>query len=492
MKLGEDAIRMARDGARSADLDREKVLAELAALPWIDYDQRRRNVAKAFNCRTSSLDADVEQRRTKQATTPERDTALISSWTVEPSTDVVDGANLLNSLSDMFRKYLVLPDGAADTLALWVLHAWTHEAADTSPLLVANSPEKRCGKTRLFRILNKLTPRPIFASNMSPASLFRVVEKFRPTLLIDEGDTFLRDSDELRGLINSGHDREGAFVWRTVGDDYMPQAFSTWAPKAIALIGRLPDTIEDRAIIISMKRKLESDKLPRFERDDATFKQLRSRSLRWALSHIDRLKEAEPVLPSTLDDRAADHWAPLLAIADAAGADWPQRGREASRLLSGRTALDDSSAGTMLLSDMKGIFEKSGDRVSSTAAVAILNEMEHRPWPEWRRGKPLSPRQLAALLKPFKIEPRTIRLENATPKGYVLADFEDAFDRYLPPNTATLPQITKDEASSQSLAATDSAVVADGSLGRQFGDNDCGVVVDAQGSSDTHGDWETV
>jgi hypothetical protein len=111
--------------------------------------------------------------------------------------------------------------------------------AAASPLLALTSPEKRCGKTTTLSLLTRLVPRPLLSSNISPAALFRIVEKYCPTLLIDEADSFLRDKEELRGILNSGHTRDAAYVVRTVGDDKEPCRFSTWAPKAVALIGRL-------------------------------------------------------------------------------------------------------------------------------------------------------------------------------------------------------------------------------------------------------------
>jgi putative DNA primase/helicase len=98
----------------------------------------------------------------------------------------------------------------------------------------------RCGKTLLLIVLGALTPRRVFASNITPAGLFRTIEKFQPTLFIDEADTFLRDNDDLRGLLNCGTTRTTAVIIRPVGDDHEPRAFSTWCAKVVALIGKLP------------------------------------------------------------------------------------------------------------------------------------------------------------------------------------------------------------------------------------------------------------
>lgn len=143
----------------------------------------------------------------------------------EPWADPVGGGTLLNAIAATFSRYLVLPKQANVALALWVLHAYAFDAWFTSPFLAITSPAKRCGKTLLLIVLGALVPRRLFASNVTPAVLFRTIEKYRPVLLIDEADTFVRDNDELRGVLNSGHTRTTAVAIRAVGDDHDPRAF---------------------------------------------------------------------------------------------------------------------------------------------------------------------------------------------------------------------------------------------------------------------------
>jgi DNA repair photolyase len=116
-----------------------------------------------------------------------------------PWPDEVDGADLLDGIVGVFKRYLALPDGSAEAFALWTLHTYTIDAASVSPFLALNSPEKRCGKTSALTLLDALVKKPLTASNITPAALFRSVEEWRPTLLIDEADTFIRKSDDLRG-----------------------------------------------------------------------------------------------------------------------------------------------------------------------------------------------------------------------------------------------------------------------------------------------------
>jgi putative DNA primase/helicase len=353
----------------------------------------------------------------------------------EPWPDPVDGGQLLNDLQAAYTRFLVLPRGGTVAFALWTVHAHVHDAATTSPNIVAASPTKRAGKTIALTIQGALVPRPLPTSNISPAALFRAVEKFRPTLLVDEADAFLSLSEEMRGILNSGHTPATASVIRTVGDDHEPRCFSTWCPKAIALIGKLPPTVEDRSIIVPMRRKSPKEKVERLRIDRLhEFHPLRRRVARWALDNLEALRQADPEVPESLNDRAQDNWRPLLAIADRCGGAWPDDARWASRVLGGAYEEADNTPGIQMLADLREIFESRGtDRLPSKDVIAALVAREDRSWPEWRRGQPISEIGVAKLLKPFGIGPKGIRMKDGTtPRGYLRADLEDCFSRYLP------------------------------------------------------------
>jgi len=272
-------------------------------------------------------------------------------------------------------------------------------------------------------------------ANVTAAAVFRGIERYRPTLLIDEADTFLGDKDDLRGILNSGHRRNGR-VLRAVGEQNEVRAFSTFAPVAIAMIGRLPDTLADRSIPISMRRKKRDERVERFRSDRVgDLEELRSKAARWALDHWDALKAADPEVPSPLHDRERDNWRPLLAIADAAGGAWPATARDAATALSVSLAdEDEDSDGVVLLGDLRRIFDTEGEPVLFTILILVrLCDFEDRPWAEWRDHKALSSVQLARLLRPFGVKPRQVRIGDKTSKGYERQWFEDAFSRYLPP-----------------------------------------------------------
>ncbi len=349
--------------------------------------------------------------------------------TPEPWPEPVDGAELLDALAATFRRFVALPDGAAETLSLWVLHTHVLDASDVTPRLVLRSPTRRCGKTTTLALLGALVARPLPAANITPAALFRAVEAFCPTLLVDEADTFLNEDEELRGLLNAGHYRPTAAVIRNVGDDHEARIFRVWAPVAIALIGRLPATLEDRAIVIPMRRRKPDERVEKLWLHRLTeLEPLRRMAVRWAADHTETLRAADPEIPGWLHDRAADNWRPLLAIADTAGGDWSTRAREAARRLSGAADPDDGEAGIQLLADLREIFDNNeSDELATATILEELVAREDRPWAEWSRGKPITAHGLARLLKPFGVHPH--RRENW--RGYRRVDFEEAWNRYL-------------------------------------------------------------
>lgn len=351
---------------------------------------------------------------------------------VVPLGEAVNGEELLGELSEAFRRYVALPEHTDTLLALWTLHTYSVDLGNISPLLGILSPQKRCGKTTLLTLLGGLVNRPLSASNISPSAVFRTIEKAKPTLLIDEADSFLKDNEELRGVLNSGHTKAMAYVIRTVGDDYEPRQFSTWAPKALALIGKLPDTLHDRALVVPMRRKLPNEAVASLRGFNG--KTIRRKCARWVADNESLLAAADPIVPQGLNDRAADNWRPLLAIAELAGGEWAGAARSAAALLSSDES--DEAVGVMLLEDIRELFtERKTANVFSEALVNYLDGLDHRPWAEWNKGKPITKNQVARLLRSFRVKPKNVRIGAVIKKGYEHEQFEDAFSRYLSPNT---------------------------------------------------------
>jgi putative DNA primase/helicase len=466
-KITQEAIEQAPDVTPDDVLDHEAILDELAQLSPIAYDQCRRDKAKLLNIRVTALDGEVAKRRPQTAQPDAQGTQVIFEtpqlWLLE-----VQGADLLDELAKVYNEHLILLDGGAEALALWTVHTYTYEASNITPRLGITSPLRRCGKTRVLEALSLTCPRVLLSSNATPAAIFRAIELWRPTLLMDEADTVLPGNEELRGILNSGHTRRTAFVLRTVGDNHEPRQFSTWAPLAIAMIGNLPGTLADRSIVLPMRRKRRDEKVKPLPLDANVepFAGLRSKCARWAADNFDTLREALPTVPAGLHDRAADNWRPLCAIAEVAGGDWPTRIKKAIAALT-VAAPEDDEMGVLLLKDMQHIFEQQKmDAISSEDLAHRLHTMEERPWPEYgKQRKPISAPQIARLLKPFEIRPRNIRIEGAVPKGYRLDACQDAFQRYISPldppfQTATPLQPSNNTAKRENLTATDPSGVA--------------------------------
>jgi putative DNA primase/helicase len=248
-------------GAKSEELgakDRvEAEIKELAALGEIEYGLERKRAAKRLGITTALLDRLVraEHGDTEGNTGQGRAILLFEP---EPWFETVDGAELLTSISAAIRCHVVLSEDVANAIALWVVHCYAYQVFTCTPRLAITSPEKQCGKTTLLDVLECLVPRPLMASNITASAVFRTVEIAIPTILIDEADTFLDTNEELLGILNSGH-RRGGQVVRVVGDNHEPRQFSTHSPAAIALIGKLPPTLADRSIAVTLRRRLPDE-----------------------------------------------------------------------------------------------------------------------------------------------------------------------------------------------------------------------------------------
>ncbi|NND16972.1 MAG: DUF3631 domain-containing protein [Silicimonas sp.] len=397
----------------------------LASLDPLDYECRRQEEATALNIRVSVLDEEVRKLR------PAPDDGAADYFVeLEPWPEPVDGAELLEELVATVNRFCVLPKNSNVLIATWVVHAHAHDCADISPILCLTSPEKRCGKSTTASVVSALVPKPMHAINISPAVVFRVIEAEKPTLIIDEGDSFLKDNEDMRGLLNGGHDRRTAYVWRSAGDDHEPRRFRVWGPKVVAMIGRPPDTIVDRSILVRLRRKRPEDAVERFSsRSGIALTPLARKAARWVTDNNIRLSEADPDLPDALNDRAQDNARPLCAIADAAGGSWPQRLREALVAISQQEVEEEpASPGVLLLADIADILGRwKGDTISSRELLAELTADDEGPWAEWRRGDPITARGVARLLKEFSIRPTRDR----TSRFYRVSDLREACHLYI-------------------------------------------------------------
>jgi putative DNA primase/helicase len=428
------------DSVVKAELSIRGKIAELALLDKLTYAQARKKAAKVLGIPVGTLDELVEEARLAAAA--QSDFTDIGDTDLWP--DAVDGIELLNGLEKIIGEFVVMTLTQRRTVALWTVFTHVFDAALNAPKLWVKSAEPRSGKTRLLEVLKHLVREPLTAEGMTASVMVRLIAKYRPTLLMDECDNWIKEDTDLRKVINSGFDPDG-HVWINVPtkDGWEPHPFSTWAPQALAGLGDLHPTNADRSFKIELDRKPRTTKVSRLRRTDiGPLVDLRLKAARWAKDNMDALRDLVPSTPPELNDRAADAWSICIAIADCAGAQWGQWARETAKAISGDDALDSETIGIQLLSDIRNIFlqlpekDPAKQAVPSHELVGRLLELEDRPWPEFSRGRPLTSPQLARLLRPFHIIPNTIRINSGatgTFKGYRRAQFEKAFERYLPP-----------------------------------------------------------
>jgi putative DNA primase/helicase len=424
------------EGSREPDELDEELIAELAALPKLRYQKRRVEIAKRFGIRVSELDKLVAEAR-GEIRKKEPSPALYDHWVVEPAEEEIDGAALLEELTTFLKTHLVISEHQAIVVGLWVLFTWTHDVAVHSPLLLITSPQANSGKSTLLGLINFLVRRSVQSVSISGPALFRSIEKWVPTFIVDEADTVLANNEDLKEVVNSGWTR-GQAVIRCHAVTLEPQPYSTFAPKAIGMKGRkLPDTTLSRAIIIAMKRKLPAEEVVDFDHtDNETLARLRRQLLRWATDNSEALAQAEPQIPEGFHNRTRANWKPILAIAERIGGGWKALARKAAVEIEDVHETFDPSIGIQLLADIKEAFTALGtDRATSATLITGLVKEPEKPWATYNKGKPLSQRQLAGLLKDFEIYPRTVRTTDERGKGYLLPSLADAFARYLPAET---------------------------------------------------------
>ena len=374
-------------------------------------------------------------------------------------------ADLLDKVESFVRRYVVLTDSQATAVALWAAHTHALDAFDCTPYLSVTSADKQSGKTRLLEVLDLLVAKPWFTGRATAAVLVRKIDKEQPTLLLDESDAAFRGEKEyaetLRGLLNTGFKRNGRYsmcVGQGAAISY--KDFSTFCPKAIAGIGKLPDTVADRSIPIRLQRRAPDEWVERFRerlaREEA--EPLYQALVAFAQAGVDTLHHFRPSLPKQLSDRAEEGWEPPAAIADYVGGEWPARVRSAALELSARGAAEDGSAGMRLLGDIRDVFDRlrqdfpnepaKQDRIASANLVELLTADPESPWVEWAAGREITQLGVAKLLAPYHVKSRSIRSADTatgkpTAKGYLRAQFEELWSRYLPatqaPESPTVP-----------------------------------------------------
>ncbi|MCX4780011.1 DUF3631 domain-containing protein [Streptomyces sp. NBC_01264] len=387
----------------------------------------------------------------------------------KPTVVPIDGAALLDEVEAFHRRFNIFPREAAYVaVVLWDAHAHLIDCFETTPRIAFLSPEPGSGKSRALEIVEILTPRPVTTVSASANGLYRLVgaPEGLPTVLFDEVDTIFGPKagpdEALRGFLNAGYRRSGGAL-RCVGDgsNQTAQIFPSYCAVAMAGLGSLPDTVLTRSVIVRMRKRAPNEKVEPYRQrvHEQQGHALRDRLAKWADRVREQVSGAWPAMPEGVTDRPADVWEPLLAVADAAGGDWPARARTAClELVAAAKDNDESSTGVRLLTDLRDHVFCGADRMSTAVILECLLRMDEAPWGDLD-DKPLNSRTLARLLGQYvtpgnkPIKPRGIRTASGTPKGYYAEDLADAWERYCPPPllksataaTSATPQVSGGE-----------------------------------------------
>ncbi|MBA8827102.1 hypothetical protein FHX42_004486 [Saccharopolyspora lacisalsi] len=349
---------------------------------------------------------------------------------------VNQGEALLDALHAALKRYVALPSPeAVDAVVLWIAASHAQPALAHAPRLVIRAPQKRCGKSRLLDVIEATCHDPFLTVNSSPSAVYRSITDDPPTMLVDEADTIFGakadGNEDLRGLLNAGHQRNRP-AKRYDAANQRVESIPTFAMAALAGIGVMPDTIEDRAVIVRMRRRAPGETVSpyRHRRDRPALQDLSEQLTTWLRGDLEALEQAEPVMP--LEDRAADTWEPLIAVADRAGGTWSDRARTAAQVLIAEADDNDQdSVSVRLLTDCRTIF---ADHPALTTGYLLnqLNSDPEAPWSDYAQGG-LTAAKLATLLRDYDIRSGNVRFpDGSQAKGYRRADFLDAWTRYCP------------------------------------------------------------
>ncbi|MGX1352485.1 hypothetical protein AB7M49_006094 [Bradyrhizobium elkanii] len=374
------------------------------------------------------------------------------------------GAALLDDVRRFLKRFVSYPtmrignsdvDHASVAHTLWIGHTHMMESWESTPRLAFLSPEPASGKTRALEVTELLVPRPVSTMNASPSYLFRKCgdENGTPTLLHDEVDAIFgpkaREHEDVRAFLNSGH-RRGATFGRCVmrGKTVETEEIQSYAAVALAGLGWLPDTIMSRAVVIRMRRRTLSEAVEPFRhREHAPQgEELRRRLEQWSGTVVDQAEQARPDIPLTIEDRNADCWEALLAVADLAGGEWPELARNAAiAIVAASQTTAPPSLNLLLLSDLRIVFASNLLAVKASLphglptkdTLEALLKLEDGPWSQLgKEREPLKASGLAYRLRDYDVKPKNLRptrSDDGQCKGYHLADLADAWRRYLSP-----------------------------------------------------------
>jgi len=417
--------------AEATPIDEE--LKELAMLKKHEYQTIREKAAKRLGfIGVTALDESVKEMRTELKNDNIVDTDSFFEE-IQPYDGVVDTSSLLGEIRDVINDYLFLPPFADVVLTFWIAHAHVYQCFKISPRLVITSTDPESGKSMVLDVLEQLLPKPLLIHNVTASAFCRSVKEYRPTLLLDEYDTYMKNNEDIRGVINAGQKFNGKHL-KCEGDDHKPTFFPCYCPVALAGIGKLHATVMSRSHIIKMKPAKPFELKKDFDYDDLDReKLLRSKLVRWALDNQDALKKSKPKLHESLKNRKKDSWKPFYAIAKLAGDKWVDLANYTVEATHKGRSL---SFKEKLLADIRYIFELSNlEEISSEDLAKKLNNLEFRRYDELNDGNGATQNWIGSMLSGYEIKTTRLNVyvdgERIQKRGYKREMFEDTWDRHL-------------------------------------------------------------
>ncbi len=353
----------------------------------------------------------------------------------------VDHAELLDDVQAFLERFIAYPSPESSTAhTLWIAHAHLVDSFENSPRLAFLSPEPGSGKSRCMELTEALVPRPVLSVNSTVAYVFRKIsdEAGLPTLLMDEIDAVFAGgksdgNEDLRGLLNSGY-RKGETAGRAAirGKEIVTEEWPSFCAVAIAGLNQLPDTLMTRSIVINMKRRRRGQEVSPYRRrvNQPEAAHIYERLDQFANRIRDEISNAWPELPAGIEDRDADIWEPMIAIADAFGGHWPITARDAALAMVEESQKKPPTLGIKLLADVRTVMG-AADRISTIDLLEGLHALDTAPWGNIK-GQPIDARFLARTLAKYDISTNnTVKIDGHPVKGYQRQHLADAWERYL-------------------------------------------------------------
>ena len=428
---------------------------KIASKPLEDRGDLRRRALDAIKARygIGAYTAEQFDRMVKLAESRRRSTAPDDEESVSlvpdpvPHPEPVTTAQVIRMITDNIERFVVMDYTDRPIAAYYTLLTYVYERFDICPKLIITAPVKEAGKTRLSSTLGHMACRGLFFANMSPAIMYRVIEQCQPTMVIAEADAWLADNDELRGLINAGHERDEAFVWRMekdAHDNMTPARFCVFGPQIISGIGKLHPTMMSRSFVIRMKPKRADQKVDLLRsRTKTDLTEVQPYAARWAADYGEQLQTLQPPeMPPHWRDRQQDNAEILLSIASLGGDAMAEKLREALDLHYMRENKTQSpTVATLLLTDIYDCFVELGQthdagKLHSADIIAHLNEMEEAQWATFERGNLLGRPKMMKMLKDFGVSTKQVYRNEKNMRGMTFDVIRQAVETYAPAHLA--------------------------------------------------------